>query len=1009
MSTAHPCVRSALTQAFHPPHCGPTASYAVAAFLVPALGKSATRSFACGKRRRSQQSPLVSGAPPRATRDASTYRFPPKPGRRLPKSCIPLPPTEARKDMQQWLAAMDPFLPAHLRRDENGAAAKTPAVTSFDLAVVINSAQDESLDILSYMGLVQGRWAALTWIAKRLTEDGKRILEPPQRLDYSANVTWPQSGLRSLDQITASPLHAERIAPSRKLRTTLDDVTSAPDTIDRRQFAIKRSLGQLWRSLASMILASAERTDAEAAVMPHVLEIIAHFHHIGLMPESVYTYRPHENKYALQQPPTLHMLSSKILTALSDASWRAHEASVKSTQPAAKNLFGHEIPGSRYKLHVTEVGQELWLELVLWSCLHGGWTTDGIAILEQVAAKRETPHGWGLISWREIILAEQQNLPSPARTWRLFPMTGEAAARAEDRARTRRTISSEVVTAFVDAIVNNLRVGVGQRGADPEIVVSQLSTLKVFLDANNLSLGSISWDSVIARIVESGAFMPEKRPEAFLRLFQLATGFGAEVSTANTSATASDEVPYFFEPTTLPLNLLHRTMRAFIDNGDVQGAMTTLISLQQHTDENKQKSLQQFFELLKTQQPQQGEPFTSRLPPVDFPAFEINMPVPLRARLLDLVTESSMHELGRWLLFAQDIDGPLIGRDLYNHRNIAASIVRFGTLAGENDLVIDIVNRVGAWNETHKEQRMPAEVLIALLCSQFKLHHWDSVRRIQQYVTETAGFRPRPIILSSMAAELLRLSAGPENERLEAEEAFSGLLFDWEDILMNNIRTELYCILAIMSTVDDTWTAYCSQFLGVTSRQYMKLPTEDFNRLLRGILDGYGSFKARTTVERWCHVSTATSESRRAPGGLVSMPHIWTGKADQYTDRPLDIELVQKSGTKLTLQGRVQPNRQTFVILFRQVQLEVEQYKWQGEDLPATKREEVGDTLKWAARLLWRLGYDNEDIVRDMGTTLAKLVELDAPVAPTDGESLDGREARSGEAASGNAHSLAVL
>jgi hypothetical protein len=912
--------------------------------------------------------------------------------------------------MQQWLTSIDPFLPAHLRRDQTDNTANTPAVTSLDLAIVINAAQDMSLDILGFMGLVEDRWPAVIWVAKKIVEDGKRAMQPPLQLEPSANIIWPESEPRSLTDLTESPLRTERVRPSRKLNSSLEDLTSDPDSIDLRQVAMKRALGQLWRSLGSMILASTERNNGEAAVMPHVLEIIAYLHHVGLMPHSVYTYRPHENKYALQQPPTLHMLSSKILTALSDASWKAHEASVNLAKPGAKPSYflGHEIPGSRYRLHVTEVGAELWLELVLWSCLHGGWTTDGIAILEQVASKQEA-HGWGLISWREIMLAEQHNSPSPSRAWKLFPMNGDAAASAEDRARVKRTISSEVVTAFVDTIVNRLRVGVGLRGSDPEVVVDQLKSLKSFLDANNLSLGSTSWDSVIARLMESGAFVPEKRPEALLRLFQLAAGFGAEVSTANTSATASDEVPYFFEPTTLPLNLLHRTMRAFINNGDVQGAMTTLMLLQQHTDENKQKSLQQFFEMLKNEPPQQGEPFTSSLPPVDFPAFDVNLPVPLRARLLDLVTESKMHELGRWLLFAQDIDGPLIGRDLYNHRNIAASIVRFGTLAGENDLVMDIVKRAGIWNETHQEQRMPTEVLIALLCSQLKLRRWDSVRGMQQYVSDTPGFRPKPVILSTFAAELLRLSSGPEDERVKAQEAFTELLFAWEDIVMSNVRNELYCMLAIMSTTDDIWKEYCSQFLAVSSRQHIKLSTNDFNQMLLGILDGYGSSKARAAVDVWCRVSSATFEAHRAPGGLLSMPRFQTGKGAEYDGRPPDIELVQKSGSKLTLQGRVKPNRQTFWSIFRKVQEEVEQRRWRGNELSATQRAEVRDTLKWAARLLSNLGYDYEDILRDMGSSLVELADLEAPAAPKDPESLDGAEPRVGEAGSGNAQRLAFL
>lgn len=993
------CIRSALTQAFRPSNRGIAASYSVASFLVPSLAQPPSRSFSSGKRRQKEQR---SRAQPSTQHihDAATYKVPPKPVNRPPRSCIPTPHSDSRGDIQAWLAALDPFLPATLRREPSKTTDKKPTVTSLDLALFINAAQDASLDILSYVGVVEGRWPVVIWLVKKLVEEGRRSTEPSAQVDPSANVVWPEPQFRSLKDLTETPIRLHRARPSHKLKLRLDEFTSIPESISPRHIAIKRALGQLWRSLGNMILTGSEVNTQDDRIMSHVLEVIACLHHMGFMPDSVYTYRAHENKYALQQPPTLHMLSTKILTALSDASWKAHEASVNRAKVGAKVSYflGHEIPGSAYRLRVTEVAPELWLELVLWSCLHGGWTVDGLAILERLATQKEK-HTWGLISWRQIMLAEQQNSPTPWRLWKFFPMNGESAANDEDRARTRKTISSEIVTAFVDAAVNEVRLGVGFRGLDPDLVVQQLKTLKGFLDSNNLSLGSAAWGSIMARLLESGAFVPEKRPEVLLRLFELAPLFGAEVDTANTSATLNAKVPYFFEPTTVPLNLLHRTMRAFIANGDIKGAMATLNVLQQHTDDNKQKSVQQFFEMLKSEAPRRSEPFTSRLPPVDFPAFDISIPVPLRAKLLDLATESKVYDLGRWFLFAQDIDGPLIGRDLYGHRNVASSIVRFGTLAGENDLVLKIVEKAGTWNAKYQQQRMPAEVLIALLCSQIKLQRWDSVRSMQQYVTEASTFRPRPVILSTFAAELLRSSSGAKADLLKAKDAFAELLFAWEDLIFANIRDDLYSILAILSTVDHTWMEFCSRFLAISSRQHVKLATAEFNHVLRGLLDGYGSSKGKEAVETWCYTAPKAFGSHRAPGGLLKMPRFQVGRGQEHDERPEDIELVQDSGATLTLRGRVEPNRQTIWAVLRKVQEEVGQRRWRGNDFSATERGEVRDTLRWAARLLYHLGYDHEDIARDMGSSLAELAELEVPVPPMRLESLNGADPGTGYAA----------
>jgi hypothetical protein len=878
--------------------------------------------------------------------------------------------------------AIEPFLPIELRRTYSDAPDVSATVTSLDLSIIINKAQDASHDILSHLGLVEERWQAAVWIAKKLAEGGKRSVEPQIQVDPFENVVWPVSDNQTLHHLTNNPLRIERSRLRRKLDVSLDELTAAPDTISLRHIIVRRALGQLWRSLGTMILAAPElNKSGQDTVMSHVLEIIAHLHHIGFMPDSVYTFRPQNNKYALQQPPTLHMLSSKILTALSDASWKAHEAAVKAAKDGVKASYflGHEIPGSRYKVEITEIAPELWLELILWSCLHGGWTADGTAILQKLAT-RQGGHIWGLISWREILEAEQQRLPSASGGWNLFPMRGDAAAGAEDRARTRRTISSEVVTAFIDALVNDMRLGVGARGAKPEVLIDQIKVLKTFLESNNLSLGSVAWDSIITRLLESGGFDAEKRPELLLRMFNLAAEFGTEVGSVNASPAADDEVPYFFEPTTAPLSLLHRAIRAFISIGDTKGTMESFQKLQQHADNNKQKSLQQFFESLKNVPLRQAEPFTSRTAPIDFPSFNTNLPVPLLAKLLDLATDSEMYELGRWFVHSEDLDGPLIGRGLYSHRNIAASLVRFGTLAGENDIVLDIVKRAGYLDPKTQQQRMPNELLTALFRSQVRLRRWEAVRNMQAHALKLATWTPRPSILTTFVAELLRASGDSKTEAEDAQRAFFGMLFSWERLILSTIRNELNCTLAILSSIDETWKAYCSQFLNFSSRQKVMLSTDNFNQILGGVLDRYDSVKGQELIERWCYRPGKLYEPFRAPGGVPTMPRFRLGKGEEADAFPENIEIVQDSGAKLVLQGRVLPNRQTIWAILRKVQSEVEQWSRDGKEMTVTARDQARDTLQWAARLLYYLGYDYEEIVRDLGS-LAKLAELEAPKA----------------------------
>ena len=112
------------------------------------------------------------------------------------------------------------------------------------------------------------------------------------------------------------------------------------------------------------------------------------------------------------------------------------------------------------------------------------------------------------------------------------------------------------------------------------------------------------------------------------------------------------------------------------------------------------------------------------------------------------------------------------------------------------------------------------------------------------------------------------------------------------------------------------------------------------------------------------------------------MPRYYSGAADEHEGKPEDIIIMQegkdrKEGTKLILQGRVYPNRQTVWAILREVQHEEDRMLERG-GATMEERTEVKETLKWAARLLYYLGFDYEDIIRDLGS-LAELAELAAP------------------------------
>ncbi|KAH7139337.1 hypothetical protein B0J11DRAFT_41291 [Dendryphion nanum] len=972
-ASASACIRNTLVRAFRSP-CRRASIYE---FLAPSLSTECRRHFSSHKRLYAEpkavpQSFQTESYPP----DSTVFLYPPKPDPSFFSPEIPLPHHGARDNIHEWLTAMERYIPPRLRLKIPATSETTFSGASLDFSWLLIQAQVSSQDIISHVGLVEGRWDLVLWMVKKVIEDGERAQQPETHWETFEN--WPDMKGRPMKDLTNKPINLPRLPVSPNLGHSLDDITSAPESIEFRRVVTKKALGQVWRSLGNILLTATEsHHNAGAQTMSHVLEIIALLHHTGLIPDSVYSHKSHNDPHGLQQPPTLHLLSSSILTALSDATWRAHEASVKAAKNPkdAKYFLGQEIPGSRYKVQVPEVAPELWLELVLWSCLHGGWISDGVAILEKLF--REPSHRWRLISWQQL-----QSVSEDPSGWRLFGKGHDAASKYQDRTRVQRTISSELVTAFIDGLVNEMRVGVGARGTEPEDIVRHIQGLKQFLDVNSLSLGFATWDSIIVRLLESGGVVPEKRPELLLEIMKLSSGFGVEVASPNAPSRSTTEPPYFFEPSTTPISLLHRTMRSFLNNGGITGAMQTLKALQDFTDQNKQKSVEEFFLSLKRAPPKRDEAFPR--PPIEFPAFDPQLPNPLLAKLLDLATEAKLYDFSRFLFSSEDLDGPLIGTQLYNDWRIAASLIRFGTLVGDNELVMKIVRNVSIWDNKTKTQQLPAMLLTVMLCAQIQLHRWQSVGKMQNFVLENPGYRPRAEILAHFAAEALRLhknaSEDSESSATVALQAFKSLLFAWESIVLRDLRNELYCILAILSSTDAGLKDFCSQFLAFSARQSINLSTDDFNKVLAGTLDGFGSAKGRDLVDMWCHRPPKTFEPFRASGGLPTMPRFRLEKGQELEDRPQDIMLTQTSGAKLILQGRINPNRQTIWAVLRKVQQEEADRLTSGEKMDHDVRVEMRMTLKWAARLLYYMGFDYEDIVQDLGS-LAELAELEGPRA----------------------------
>ncbi|KAK5240072.1 hypothetical protein LTR16_011143, partial [Cryomyces antarcticus] len=137
-----------------------------------------------------------------------------------------------------------------------------------------------------------------------------------------------------------------------------------------------------------------------------------------------------------------------------------------------------------------------------------------------------------------------------------------------DRLRVERTISSEVVAAYVDALISTLRVGVGKRGTVPGTILLRIKLLKAFLEDFRMGLGNSSWDAIIVRFVESQGIDIERDPGMMEGILDLSPSFGQELESVNAPLELyppSLTPTYVLDGSAAALGLLHRTLRAYIE------------------------------------------------------------------------------------------------------------------------------------------------------------------------------------------------------------------------------------------------------------------------------------------------------------------------------------------------------------------------------------------------------------------------------------------------------------
>ena len=802
--------------------------------------------------------------------------------RRLPLEVESLVSSPRRLEPAAWVAAIEAYLPLDLRLGKEnivGERIEHEEVLRpiYTLPEILSLARSNCrADLLTYIGIYQERWKAVNWLVKAMMAKYPGYREVEQRSSQLPSPLWRKSD-QSLNEITSNAIEIEmpQLSDSSMERNgwyghlSLDQYTE-PDKLERwdhPQTLGRKSLGQIWRSLATMILQAADRSAKDpsySVIMSHVFQILGHLHRIGAVPHSIYNYTPPIDYTVLQRPPTLHLLSKRIMSTLSDVEWGLQWEKIIA-QATSK---GYELPEPSLQPEIREFGPELWLDLILWACVEGGWIREGAWVIIEIEGRSKSKDSpWSTISWPEIceIKAPQLDWPSILRLEidkaRLNQVGGIGIAAGSNShvEMGTRTISREVVLALMDGLFNGPQSTTLGIDMTPVELRRSIIACKSLLTRNHAEHDSHSMDAAILRIFESFEDVKE-HPESLNRFLDLRSTDSMQVTRKSATNTAAQ--PQEMDDCAAVLGLRHRILHRFSVDGNLQGSLQTFRKIQSTIDLQYEGRILTFVDELK-ERIERGDDCSDLIGVGDDPAVLIRppqMPPGVLASFIDLVTNCRLFGLGKWLLLNGDVDGGPVDPALYSNQNLQPALLRFGTATADSRLLTEILARL--------ETPLSEPIIHALLRFQVVLGKWTAAEELLEYLKNQPGMAWKPSDATTIAKAILHLdeqasnNTNPDsipralallqnlvNGKYNSKADPSQLRPDFSQTRMANQLSRL------LQTLPGSLSEITTRPAGEDLRGHasVEVPSNAFNIILEGLVDCHGSHAGKRLWDQWCH------------------------------------------------------------------------------------------------------------------------------------------------------------
>ena len=810
--------------------------------------------------------------------------------RGLPLEVERLMSSPRRRGPSHWATAIESYLPPNLRLGGENVTGEgiqhEPLQPIRTLPKILSMARSScKADMLSYIGVYQERWEAVIWLVKAMMREYPGHGEMEKMSSRLPPLLW-KNVKRNLDEVTEEPIQVElplTLELSQEYnqwhsRFAFDQYPWSYKSWDDPHILARKSLGQIWQSLGAMILQAADHLAVDSSysiIMSHVFQILGYLHRINAFPDSIYNYTPPKDPTVIQRPPTLHLLSRRIMSTLSDVEWGLQWD--KTIEQALSQ--GYELPKASVQPKLREFGPELWLDLVLWACVEGGWVSEGAWIVTQIQRRMAIKDlRWSTISWSEI--CERK---APKLDWtsilrmeidktRLNQVGGIGIATGTNShvEMGTRTLSREVVLALIDGLLNHPQSTAGDFSMTTLELRRSIIACKSLLDCNHSELDSKFMDAAILRIFESCENIQEQ-PGLLSRFLDLrSTELKQTTINSGTTISAQDQG---IDDSAAFLGLQHRILYRSSIDGNQEESLRTFRKIQSTVDTQREGRILAFGHELRERPGRDDDVSYLIGDKEDYAAQMQPCQVPVRAlaAFLDLITNSRLFDLGNWLLMNNDVDGGLVDPALYTDENSQPALLRFGTATSNGHLLTKILEGL--------ETPLSEPIVHALLHFQAALGKWTAVEELLEYMRNTSDMAWEPSDVTTIAKAILQMERKPPDNA--NADSISRALAIVQDLVNGryNPKADPSQLMLYFSRIKlaNQLGRILQTLPGSLSKITTRLPGEDmrahasvdiapatFNIILEPIVDRDGSLAGKELWDRWCHVPTTEKREQNS-------------------------------------------------------------------------------------------------------------------------------------------------